>query len=192
MSSTPTLARKLLYQSRTTIRRSKITTRKHAFYGFLALVSLLGLGITPSARANLITNGSFEDRGGFLGWSISGNIGAGGNAHTGNLAAISNFGSIAQNVTTPGTSYVVDFWLATNIGPLPNTNASVNVLWGGTTIFSHLFSSSQGYTQYTFTVPASSATTALEFQFSSGTLFAKVFLDDVSINPAGVPDGGSA
>ena len=33
--------------------------------------------------------------------------------------------------------------------------------------------------------------TALEFQFSSGTVFAKVFLDDVSINPAGVPDGGS-
>ena len=166
-----------------------MTTRKHAFYGFLALVSLLGLGITPSARANLITNGSFEDGGGFLGWSISGNIAQGSNAHTGNFAAISNSGSIAQNVTTPGTSYVVDFWLATNIGP--NTNASVNVLWGGTTIFSRLFSSSQGYTQYTFTVPASSATTALEFQFSSSTLFAKVFLDDVSINPAGVPDGGS-
>ena len=35
------------------------------------------------------------------------------------------------------------------------------------------------------------SSTALEFQFSSGTVFAKVFLDDVSINPAGVPDGGS-
>jgi len=33
-----------------------MTTRKHAFYGILALVSLLGLGITQSARANLITN----------------------------------------------------------------------------------------------------------------------------------------
>jgi hypothetical protein len=164
-----------------------MTTRKHVFYGILALLSLLGLGMTQSARANLITNSSFED--GLLGWSISGNINAGGNAHTGNLAAISNFGSIAQNVTTPGTSYVVDFWLATNIGP--NTNASVNVLWGGTTIFSHLFSSSQGYTQYTFTVPASSATTALAFQFSYSGLLAKVFLDDVSVNPAGVPDAGS-
>jgi hypothetical protein len=30
------------------------------FYGILALVSLLGMGITQSARANLITNGHFE------------------------------------------------------------------------------------------------------------------------------------
>lgn len=29
-----------------------MTTKKHAFYGILALVSLLGLGITQSARAN--------------------------------------------------------------------------------------------------------------------------------------------
>jgi VPDSG-CTERM motif len=31
-----------------------MTTRKHAFYGMLALVSLLGLGMTQSARANFI------------------------------------------------------------------------------------------------------------------------------------------
>src|ERR1041385_7840213 len=31
-----------------------MTTRKHAFYGILALVSLVGLGITQSARANFI------------------------------------------------------------------------------------------------------------------------------------------
>ena len=31
-----------------------MTTRKHAVYGILALVSLLGLGITQSARANYI------------------------------------------------------------------------------------------------------------------------------------------
>ena len=31
-----------------------MTTRKHVFYGILALVSLLGLGITQSARANFI------------------------------------------------------------------------------------------------------------------------------------------
>ena len=32
-----------------------MTTRKHAFYGILALVSLLGLGMTQSAKANTIT-----------------------------------------------------------------------------------------------------------------------------------------
>ena len=31
-----------------------MTTRKHAVYGILALVSLLALGITQSARANFI------------------------------------------------------------------------------------------------------------------------------------------
>jgi hypothetical protein len=32
-----------------------MTTRKHAFYGILALVSLLGLGVTQPAKANTIT-----------------------------------------------------------------------------------------------------------------------------------------
>ena len=31
-----------------------MTTRKHAFYGILALVSLLELGITQSARASFM------------------------------------------------------------------------------------------------------------------------------------------
>ena len=48
-----------------------MTTRKHVFYGILALVSLLGLGITQSARANLITNGGFET-GDFSGWTVFG------------------------------------------------------------------------------------------------------------------------
>ena len=51
-----------------------MTTRKHVFYGILALVSLLGLGITQSARANLITNGGFEDAITFTGWTVSGPV----------------------------------------------------------------------------------------------------------------------
>jgi hypothetical protein len=47
-------AAKVLVAQKTTIRRSKMTTRKHVFYGILALVSLLGLGVTQSARANFI------------------------------------------------------------------------------------------------------------------------------------------
>jgi hypothetical protein len=49
-----------------------MTTKKHAVYGILAMVSLLGLGITQSAKANLV-NGSFET-GDFTGWTV-GNAG---------------------------------------------------------------------------------------------------------------------
>ena len=48
-----------------------MTTAKQGFYSILALVSLLGLGITQSARANLITNGGFET-GDFSGWTVFG------------------------------------------------------------------------------------------------------------------------
>ena len=47
-----------------------MTTRKHEFYGILAMVILLGLGITQEARANLINNGDFET-GDFTDWTFS-------------------------------------------------------------------------------------------------------------------------
>jgi hypothetical protein len=67
---------------------------------------------------------------------------------------------------------------------------SVSVNWGGSNIFSESFTSPFGYTEYTFTVNALSPATQLQFQFSSifGNLF---YLDDISVTPAGVPDGGS-
>ena len=174
-----------------------MTMRKRVFYGILALVSLLGLGITQSARANLITNGGFET-GDFSGWTVFGNdndvVGAQPFTlpHSGNFQALfaSGDNSITQNVTTtPGSSYVISFWLAPNVrqGGLP----SVSVNWGGSNIFSESFTSPFGYTEYTFTVNALSSATPLQFQFSS--IFGNVFyLDDISVTTAGVPDGGSS
>jgi len=162
----------------------------------LSFTAVAALSVAYPARANLITNGGFED--GFFGWSHSGTVGLSGNAHSGNQAASFGVpsGSVAQNVTTPGTSYVVDFWLATSIfGPTGGINptVSVNVVWGGTSIFSQSFASSSPYREHTFTVTASSAMTALEFQSSiigpPGS--AALLLDDVSVTPAGVPDAGS-
>ena len=160
-----------------------MTTVKHGFYSILALVSLLGLGITQSARANLITNGGFET-GDFSGWTVFGTdndvVGAEPFTlpHSGKFQALFGFAdnSITQNVTTtPGSSYVITFWLAPDVrqGGLP----SVSVNWGGSTIFA-------------FTVNALNPATQLQFQFSSifGNLF---FLDDISVTLAGVPDGGS-
>jgi len=58
MSRTPTLARKLLNSTMKMKNETPLLTvpsrsslKKHAFYGILALVSLLGLGITQSAQA---------------------------------------------------------------------------------------------------------------------------------------------
>ena len=173
-----------------------MTTGKHGFYSILALVSLLGLGISQSARANLITNGGFET-GNFSGWTVSGtdNAVVGPNPftapHSGNFQALfaSGDNSISQNVTTtPGNSYVINFWLAANVreGGLP----SVSVNWGGSNIFSDSLTSPFGYTEYTFNVNALSPATQLQFQFSS--IFGNVFyLDDISVTTAGVPDGGS-
>ena len=55
----------------------------------LSFTAVAALSVAYPARANLITNGGFED--GFFGWSHSGTVGLSGNAHSGNQAA--SFGS---------------------------------------------------------------------------------------------------
>ena len=69
---------------------------------------------------------------------------------------------------------------------------SVNVFWGGNSIFSQMFTSSSPYTEHTFTVTGSqSPTTALEFQSVTSFGVIELLLDDVSVTPVGVPDAGS-
>ena len=180
-----------------------MTTRKHVFYGILALVSLLGLGITQSAKANLITNGGFET-GDFSGWTVRGrdNDVVGSvpfiSPHSGNFQALFGVGSnsITQNVaTTPGRSYVIDFWLGAKI--FNQVEGAVSVSWGDLTVVSQLTPPGiYSYTEYTFTVNALSPTTALQFQFSDPNITSNTYyLDDISVNPAGVgvpvPDAGS-
>ena len=111
--------------------------------------------------------------------------------HSGNFQALfaSRSNSITQNVTTtPGSSYVLTFWLAAAVRQGGSPFVSVN--WGGSTVFSDFLTSPFDYTEYTFTVNALSPATQLQFQFFS--IFGNVFyLDDISVTPAGVPDGGS-
>ena len=111
--------------------------------------------------------------------------------HSGNFQALfaSGSNSITQNVTTtPGSSYVISFWLAADVRQGGSPSVSVN--WGGSNIFSDSFTSPFGYTEYTFPVNALSPTTQLQFQFFS--IFGNVFyLDDISVTRPGVPDGGS-
>jgi hypothetical protein len=122
-----------------------MTTRKHVFYGILALVSLLGLGITQSARANLITNGDFET-GDFTGWTPTlappGEtdlfVANGPGPDTTNVAYFgaigTNFDRISQTfATTAGAFYTLTFFYQVGNTQQQAFNG-FDVLWNGVSI----------------------------------------------------------
>jgi hypothetical protein len=89
-------------------------------------------------------------------------------------------GILGQSVaTTVGQSYTVDFWAATS-GP-----GSLSV-FGGSTVFSHIFAGTTGYTEFSFTFTATSTSSPIQFG-----VIGRFLLDDISVTPTGVPDGGA-
>jgi hypothetical protein len=156
----------------------------------LALTAVAALSVAHPASANLITNPGFET-GDFTGWTVSGTTSVVGTAsgispHSGSFQALSSFtATISQTLATmAGQSYTVNFW-ATG-----SALSTFSVSWNGSPVFAHLFPGNTPYTEFTFNVTASSASTNLAFNLG-GT--PNLFLDDVSVNPAGVgvPDAGS-
>jgi hypothetical protein len=164
----------------------------------LALTAVAALSVAYPAKANLITNGGFET-GSFSPWTSVGFGGAtlnvqgmfnGISPHSGNFQLVgsgpgSGSLSLFQSFsTTPGTNYTVTFFLALS------GSTNIDVTFDNTSIFNHLFSSGFGYTEFTFSVTASNTVTFLEFIFNNGP---GIYLDDISVEPAGVgvPDGGA-
>jgi hypothetical protein len=162
----------------------------------LTLTAAAALSFAHPASANLITNPGFET-GNFSGWTAFGAGIVNGTInnvppHSGNFQAVFFSGLLTQSVaTTPSASYTIDFWVART----GDANGNLNVIWGGSTILSITNQSAFGYTHYTFTETASTASTTLLFDFNNDITNRsnRWFLDDVSVNPAGVgvPDGGS-
>ncbi|HEY7001649.1 MAG TPA: VPDSG-CTERM sorting domain-containing protein, partial [Candidatus Udaeobacter sp.] len=142
--------------------------------------------VVQPAKANQITNPGFET-GNLSGWTLSPGFFAVGTAsgvspHSGSFQAFTATGSGALGqsfATTLGQSYTVDFWAATTSG------GALSVL-GGSTVFNHIFAGPTGYTEFTFTFTATSASSAIHF--SAAGFF---FLDDINVSPTGVPDGGT-
>jgi hypothetical protein len=160
-----------------------------------ALTALAALSVAYPAKANLIANPGFET-GDFTDWtannggSVTGTF-DGVTPHSGNFQAVFTTPSVSliQPVaTTPGASYTISFFLA--LAAPPPTNA-FSFAWGFSNIFSLTNQSAFGYTHYTFTETASTASTTLFFNFSMPSVEGAWLLDDVSVTPAGVPDGGS-
>ena len=159
----------------------------------ITLAVAVAFSFAHPAKANLITNPGFET-GDFTGWTKVGladviGTNSGIAPHSGNFQARLFTGTLTQSVaTTTGASYTINFFLALASNQSHN---SFSVSWGGVPILNLTNQSPFGYTEYSFTETASTASTALVFSYNVVIPFSVWFLDDVSVTPAGVPDGGS-
>ena len=152
-----------------------------------ALIALSGMAAASVARADLVNNGGFET-GDLTGWSAAGDftytgVNASPNIHSGNFAfdmgPVNGEGSISQNLSTvAGQTYQFSFWLA-NDGGIPN---NFHALWNGAEQLGLTDANGFGYTQYSYNVTATGASTTIEFDFYQ--LPAWYHLDDVSVTSA--------
>jgi hypothetical protein len=160
-----------------------------------------------SVTGNLVTNCGFET-GDFIGWTVGGNTSnPGGNYYGVDALDLStgNFGAymsqdyvdggatsvtLSQTLATvAGASYLVSFFLEQDTAPFIGYTHAFTATWGGSTQLSLTPTvSATGpvavFTQYSFIVPATGASTVLKFAFENDDSYWS--FDDVSV--AAVPE----
>jgi hypothetical protein len=152
----------------------------------------LAAGIAGSAQAiNIVNNGSFET-GDFTGWTQTGNTGFGGVSCPGGAPSGSCFaffgpvgsdGGITQNLATVvGNKYVITFSFSSDGGVPSDWSAT----FGTGTLISATNPAASAFHTLTFVVTATSATTAIGFNFRDDPGF--LDLDAVSVS---VPEPAS-
>jgi hypothetical protein len=169
---------------------------KFSSFTVLVLAGLVVLSFAPTAGAqqNLVVNGGFED--GLTGWTASGSYQGitGTTVHSGSYAYEAGPwptpADLFQDIgTQPGTTYNVSFWLKSAGSP-----STAVVTFAGTQLLDLSsggpFTSSPGpWTNYTYSVQATTTSSTLDFQLASSP--DHWYLDDVSVTPSAVPEAGT-
>jgi hypothetical protein len=162
----------------------------------VVVLALACVGVSQAQATNLVVNGGFET-GDATGWTLvpaaGGSLmGISGNSNTGSWSF--SFGAVgflddtlSQQIvpTVAGNSYLIDFWLD---HPANDAQNHFNASWDGGTLVDMLNVGAFGYTEFTFTEIATSASTPI--QFGSYEVPSWFYLDDVSVTDLG-PAGGA-
>jgi hypothetical protein len=167
---------------------------------FLAVPQSKASSLCDSTPGQLVANCGFES-GDFTSWNLSGNNvpGEEGNLYgvegtdpfdgtapnSGNFQAF--FGTFFANPTTlqqtinttPGGAYTVSWYLAQDTDPEAQNPNVFSASFGGVSLVNPTEVATQGYTEYSFLVDATSSSSSLDLTFGNDLGF--FLVDDVSV-----------
>jgi PEP-CTERM motif-containing protein len=166
-----------------------------------------------AVAGNLVANCGFET-GDFTDWTLSGNdvpgelnnlYGVEGvdpvdgiSPHSGSYQTYiadldPNATTLAQTIaTTSGDQYTITFWVAQDTAPSDEYGNELLASFGGTSLVDDSDVAVEGYTEYSYAVDATSATSELDLTL--GNDLGEFLLDDVSVvdtTPVVTPEPGS-
>jgi hypothetical protein len=173
--------------------RKSLAALAVAFGATVAATALAG-PVANESGPNLVTNGGFET-GDFTGWTTAVDPSFSGvdpvAAHSGSFGAFfgdfGTAGSISQSFATlVGGHYNIHLWLRSD-GLTPN---SLDVLWGGTTVYTATNLTPFAYTEIVIDPVALAGLTTLQLRARNDNGFLEV--DDISVSAvSAVPEPGS-